>query len=88
MQKALRLPGTDAYSVYAYGMGLLHGGKNAKVLEIFTLNKQQHPDEKILDLPWAGARLHRNRRQEKCDHKLGDGFAKCTLKSQQPNARV
>ena len=47
MQKALRLPGTDAYSVYAYGMGLLHGGKNAKALEIFTLNKQQHPDEKF-----------------------------------------
>jgi len=47
MQQALRLPGTDTYSVYAYGMGLLHGGKNAKALEIFTLNKQQHPDEKF-----------------------------------------
>jgi len=46
MQKALHLPGNDVVMVYVYGMGLLRGGKNAKALEVFTLNKQQHPDEK------------------------------------------
>jgi tetratricopeptide (TPR) repeat protein len=47
MQKALHLPGTDAYSIYAYGMGLLRGGKNPKAVEIFTFNQKQHPDEKF-----------------------------------------
>ncbi len=30
MEKALHLPGTDAYSVYAYGMGLLRKDKKDK----------------------------------------------------------
>lgn len=47
MQKALRLPGTDAYSFYAYGMGLLKSGNKAKAMEVFSLNRQQHPDEKF-----------------------------------------
>jgi len=46
MQKALQLPGNDAFVVYAYGMGLLRGGKNNKAMEVFTANKQQHPEEK------------------------------------------
>jgi tetratricopeptide (TPR) repeat protein len=28
-------------------MGLLRNGKNAKAMEIFTFNRQQHPDEKF-----------------------------------------
>jgi hypothetical protein len=47
MQKALRLPGTDAYSIYAYGMGLLNGGKKSKAMEIFLTNQRQHADEKF-----------------------------------------
>lgn len=47
MQKALRLPGTDAYSLYAYGMGILKGGNKAKAMEVFSLNRQQHPDERF-----------------------------------------
>jgi len=47
MQKAVHLPGTDAYSLYAYGMGLLRVGRNAKAMEIFTLNRQQRPEEKF-----------------------------------------
>jgi hypothetical protein len=47
MQKALRLPGTDAYSLYAYGMGTLKGGNKAKAMEVFSLNRQQHPDERF-----------------------------------------
>ena len=45
MQRALRLPDTDPAQVYAYGMGLLGGGKNAAAMEIFNFNKQQHPQE-------------------------------------------
>ena len=47
MQKALHLPGTGAYEIYAYGMGLVRSTKNAKAMEVFTFNKQQHPDEKF-----------------------------------------
>ena len=45
MQKALHLPGTDAVLVYVYGMRQLRNGKNAKAMEIFTFNQQQHPKE-------------------------------------------
>lgn len=45
MQKALHLPGTDAISVYQYAMRLLRAGKNEKAMEIFTFNRQQHPEE-------------------------------------------
>ena len=47
MQKALQLPGTDAYSVYAYGMGLLRNDKKDKAMKVFTVNQQQHPQDKF-----------------------------------------
>ena len=47
MQKAMRLPGTDAVPVYVYGMRQLRNGKNAKAMEIFTYNQRQHPEEKF-----------------------------------------
>ncbi len=47
MDKALHLPGTDAYSVYAYGMGLLRKEKKDKAMTIFTFNRQQHPQDKF-----------------------------------------
>ena len=47
IEKALHLPGTDAYSIYAYGMGLFRKDKKSKAMEIFTFNRQQHPDEKF-----------------------------------------
>jgi Protein of unknown function (DUF2911) len=47
MQKALLLPGTDAYSVYAYGMGLLRNNKKDKAINVFVFNQQQHPQDKF-----------------------------------------
>ena len=47
MEKALHLPGTDAYSVYAYGMGLLRKDKKDKAIKVFTFNQQQHPQDKF-----------------------------------------
>jgi len=47
MQKALRLPGTDAYSIYAYGAGLLKDGKKDKAMEVFNFNQRQHAEEKF-----------------------------------------
>ena len=47
IEKALRLPGTDAYSVYAYGMSLLRGGKKDQAMKLFTLNQEQHPQDKF-----------------------------------------
>jgi len=47
IQKALHLPGTDAYSLYAYGMGLLRKEKKDKAMEIFAFNRQQHPQDKF-----------------------------------------
>jgi len=47
MQNARHLPGTDAYSVYAFGMGLLRKDKKEKAMSAFILNQQQHPQEKF-----------------------------------------
>jgi Protein of unknown function (DUF2911) len=47
MKKALHVPGTDAYSIYAYGMGLLRKDKKSKAMEVFTFNRQQHSDDKF-----------------------------------------
>ena len=47
MQKALNLPGTDAYSVYAYGMGMLRKDEKAKAMKVFVFNQQQHPQERF-----------------------------------------
>jgi tetratricopeptide (TPR) repeat protein len=47
MQKAMHLPGTEAYSVYAYGMGLLRNEKKDKAMKVFTFNQQQHPQDKF-----------------------------------------
>jgi len=47
MEKALHLPGTDAYSVYAYGMGLLRKDNKEKAMKIFVFNRQQHPQDKF-----------------------------------------
>jgi tetratricopeptide (TPR) repeat protein len=45
IENALHFPGTDAYSVYAYGMGLLRKDKKDKAMKIFTLNREQHPQD-------------------------------------------
>jgi hypothetical protein len=47
VEKALHLPGTDAYSLYAYGMGLLRKDKKDKAMKIFAVNRQQHPQDKF-----------------------------------------
>ena len=47
VEKALHLPGTDAYSLYAYGMGLLRKDKKDKAMKIFTANRQQHLQDKF-----------------------------------------
>jgi tetratricopeptide (TPR) repeat protein len=47
IQKALSLPGADAYSVYAYGMGLLRRDKKARAMKIFVFNQQHHPQDKF-----------------------------------------
>ena len=47
IEKALPLPGTDAHSVYAYGMGLLGKDNKDKAMKIFTFNRQQHPQDKF-----------------------------------------
>jgi len=47
MQKAMKLPGTEAYSVYAYGMGLLRNDKKDKAMKVFVFNQQWHPQDKF-----------------------------------------
>jgi tetratricopeptide (TPR) repeat protein len=47
IQKALRLPTADAYSIYAYGMGLLRKDKKENAMKIFSFNHQQHPQDKF-----------------------------------------
>jgi hypothetical protein len=47
MDKALHLPTADAYSIYAYGMGLLGRKQNLKAMEVFTFNQKHNPDDKF-----------------------------------------
>jgi tetratricopeptide (TPR) repeat protein len=47
MQRALRLSGTDPVFVYMYAMRLLRNNRNAKAMEVFTLNQRQHPEEQF-----------------------------------------
>jgi len=47
MERALHVPGTDAYSIYAYGVGLLRKDRKSKAMEIFTFNQQHHSDDKF-----------------------------------------
>jgi len=47
MEKAMRLPATEAIAIHRYAMGLLRGGKKEKAMEIFQFNFKQHPDEKF-----------------------------------------
>ena len=45
MDKAIRLSGTPARSVYQYCARLLAYGRKERALEIATFNQKQHPDE-------------------------------------------
>jgi hypothetical protein len=47
IERALHFSGTDAYSLYAYGMGLLRKDKKDKAMTIFAFNRQQHPQDKF-----------------------------------------
>jgi len=47
MEKAFALPGTDAFQIYVYAMGLLRGGKKEKAMKVFALNQQKHPEDKF-----------------------------------------
>jgi hypothetical protein len=47
MDKALHLVTADAYSIYAYGMGLLGQKRNSKAMEVFTFNQQHNKDDKF-----------------------------------------
>ena len=48
MDVAVRFPGTDAPSIYVYGMRMLRNSRNARAMEIFRLNRQRHPDDKFV----------------------------------------
>ena len=88
MQKALHLPGTDSYSIFAYGMGLLRKDKKADAMKVFAFNQQQHPQEKFSDFPGAGSRLYGNGRQEESHRQLGGCCAECSRQPEQQNSLV
>jgi len=45
MEKALHLASADAYSIYAYGMGLLRQKRNSKAMEVFTFNQRHNTSD-------------------------------------------
>jgi tetratricopeptide (TPR) repeat protein len=47
MDKAMRLPATEPFSIHQYAMRLLRDGKKEKAMEIFQFNFKQHPSEKF-----------------------------------------
>ena len=48
MELAMRIPGTDVLEIHSYGVSLISAGRNAKAMEVFQFNQQQHPDEKFV----------------------------------------
>jgi tetratricopeptide (TPR) repeat protein len=48
MDKAVRITGTPVLAIHQYGMRLLAAKRNDRALEIFKLNKTQHPDENFI----------------------------------------
>jgi tetratricopeptide (TPR) repeat protein len=47
IDRALRLPGTDAQVIQQYGRTLLATGRKERAMEIFKVNRRQHPEEKF-----------------------------------------
>lgn len=45
MSEAIRLPGTGVVEVHQYGMRLLSGGRAEQAMDVFQLNRRQHPDD-------------------------------------------
>jgi tetratricopeptide (TPR) repeat protein len=45
MDAALKLPGTEAFTVYLYSRSLLNAGKKERALKVALLNQKNHPDE-------------------------------------------
>lgn len=52
MEKAMRLPGTDAPLIHQAGMRLLRAGRKEKAMEVFKYNATQHPNDKFY--PYVG----------------------------------
>jgi tetratricopeptide (TPR) repeat protein len=47
MDRAIRLPGTDARAVYQYGARLLIAGRTPRAMATFKLNRELHPEDKF-----------------------------------------
>jgi hypothetical protein len=45
MDKALRVPGTPALSLHRYAGVLVAAGRNERAMQVYTLNRQLHPDD-------------------------------------------
>jgi hypothetical protein len=45
MDKAVRVAGAPALGVHQYGVRLLAANRNDRAMEVFKLNRQQHPDD-------------------------------------------
>jgi predicted Zn-dependent protease len=48
MNEALSLPGNDVLEVHSYGMSLLASGRKDRAMEVFQLNRRQHPDDRFV----------------------------------------
>jgi tetratricopeptide (TPR) repeat protein len=48
MDEALLLPGNDVLEVHSYGVSLLTSRRNERAMEVFKLNRRQHPDDKFV----------------------------------------
>ena len=48
MDKALHLPGGDVLTMHQYGVSLLSKGRKDRALEVFKINRAQHPEDKFV----------------------------------------
>jgi len=47
MEKAIHIPGGPVMQVHQYGMTLLSAGKKERAMEVFKINREQHPQDKF-----------------------------------------
>lgn len=52
MDRAIRLPDTDARSIHQYGLRLLGGGRKERAMRVFDANRRLHPADKFW--PYVG----------------------------------
>ena len=78
MDKAMRLPATEAISIHQYGMRLFESRKEGEGDGDLPVQFQTASQREILHLRGTGSRIHRDGGQGEGDQELGDRAPECS----------